>query len=103
MRRLGITPLTGAEKQKRHRERVKARLAEAEKLKLRLANTSAAPYLLARCSAVLEELGADAEERSALLREFEGFDAEIAALLRARAEVALAHLRSKGRRRGSRL
>jgi hypothetical protein len=98
MRKLGTNPLTGAEKQKRHRERVKARLAEAEKLKQRLADVCALPYLLQRCDAVLSELGADAEERAALAGGFEKLDAEISALVRERAGEALGDLRSKGRR-----
>ncbi len=100
MRRLGHQPLTGAEKQKRHREKVKARLAEAETLKRSFADggANALFYLPQRLDAVLAELGANAEERAALVGRFDDLDAEIFAVIWERAAEALSDLRSKGRR-----
>jgi hypothetical protein len=74
MRKLGAQPLTGAEKQRRHRERVKARLAEAERLKILLVPGPGQGVrdLPAIYDHILNELGATHEEREALRAEVEG-------------------------------
>lgn len=67
MKKLGPTALTGAEKQRRHRERVKARLAEAERLRrLIRGDEGLLPGFAAFYEALLVEAGASPDEREAL-------------------------------------
>jgi hypothetical protein len=104
MRRLGDKPLTGAEKQKRHREKVKARLAEATALKAyalaRDLTSGELAGLRAFYVSLLLELGASAEEAEMLTATLADAQVEIAALLRARGQAALAGLRGRKRKRG---
>ena len=127
MRRLGDKPLTGAEKQKRHRERVKARLEEAAALKERflardlehdlgreLAQENLAQENLAQAfgaagapaglsayyGSLLRELGASAEEAQALTATLADAQGELALLLRARGQAALENWRARKKRCG---
>jgi hypothetical protein len=97
MRRLGPQPLTGAEKQRRHRERVKARLAEADRLKAIFSDApDGAPLgLSALYDSILSELGASREEREALSGNAGAILAELRAALEARAHNELDNLRAK--------
>lgn len=99
MRRLGPQPLTGAEKQRRHRERVKARLAEAERLKALLANgpSNVLQGLSSFYDNILGELGATADERDALKAELPTIQSELRAVLEARAQNDLEWIREKER------
>jgi hypothetical protein len=99
MRRLGPQPLTGAEKQRRHRERVKARLAEAERLKALLANgpSNVLQGLSSFYDNILGELGATADERDALKAELATIQSELRAVLEARAQNDLEWIREKER------
>jgi hypothetical protein len=92
-------PLTGAEKQRRHRERVKARLVEAEALRARLgaAEAGALASLRVYCEAVLVEVGADFGEREAFAGKRAAIEAEIDALIRERCARGLEQLRAKRR------
>lgn len=101
MRRLGPLPLTGAEKQRRHRERVKARLAEAERLRALFADGQghALPGLSAVYDHILNELGARPDEREALKGQIEAIQTELRAVLEARARNDLEHMRAKQRKR----
>lgn len=101
MRKLGASPLTGAEKQRRHRERTKARLAEAERLKSLFAGADGAgfPGLAALYDSLLTSLGASADERAALNAGVEAIAADLHAALAARAGDDLARLREDKRRR----
>ncbi len=96
LRRLGETPLTGAEKQKRHRERVKARLAEAAALRARYGGVGGAlaglPDFFA---AMLRGQGASEEEVALLCADLAAVEAEAAALLRGAAEKSLETLRAR--------
>ncbi len=105
MRRLGPTALTGAEKQRRHREKVKARLAEAERLKAVFAGAddSDSGAVAALYDSILAERGAELEERDALRSAATAAEAEIRAVLEARAEKDLAALRERRRGRASSL
>jgi hypothetical protein len=104
MRRLGPLPLTGAEKQRRHRERVKARLAEAERLKALLGvdQGNIIPGLVVFYDHILAELGAAVEERELLKGEAPNIQNEIRAALEARARHDLQRVRATKRRRESR-
>jgi hypothetical protein len=99
MRQIGIRPLTGAEKQRRHRERVKARLAEAERLKALLDHGRGDPLhgLAVFCDNILEELGAATEERDLLKVELPAIQGEIRAALEARARSDLEKARATAR------
>lgn len=102
MRKLGLKPLTGAEKQRRHREKVKARLAEAERLRQRLGDGAAAslPGLGDFYEAILVELGAGPDERGALGENIDVLRSLVDELVRQRAGRELDELRA--RRRASR-
>ena len=94
MRRLGDKPLTGAQKQKRHREKVKARLAEAELLKAReSAAPGGIPGLESFYRDLLRELGATPEEENRLAEGAGSFQQDIVAALRKRGHAALDALR----------
>jgi hypothetical protein len=97
MRRLGPQPLTGAEKQRRHRERIKARLAEADRLKAIFSQApgGVAPGLSALYDNILSELGASREEREALAGNAGAILAELRAVLEARAHNDFDNLRAK--------
>ncbi|MDI9847161.1 hypothetical protein QM467_03685 [Rhodoblastus sp. 17X3] len=99
MRKLGASPLTGAEKQRRHRERTKARLAEAERLKSLFAgeDRGAFPGLAALYDSLLTGLGASADEREALAAGVGAVAADLHAALAARAGDDLAQLREDKR------
>jgi hypothetical protein len=105
MRKLGPQPLTGAEKQRRHRERVKARLAEAERLKALLVSSpgNGLPGLSAVYDHILDELGAAFGERETLRAQVGGIQSELMAVLEARARNDLEHLRAKRHKRKSSL
>jgi hypothetical protein len=104
MRRLGPEPLSGAEKQRRHRERVKARLAEADRLKARFgAPSKDLPGLRVFYQAVLAEFGAKPEECARLSENIELLRAQIGDLARQSAEGALEALRANRRKAGSSL
>ncbi|MCW2283085.1 hypothetical protein M2323_000768 [Rhodoblastus acidophilus] len=93
MRRLGERPLTGAQKQKRHRERLKARLAEADSLKAReQAVGGDILAVIAFYRDLLRELGASAQEAEQIAGG-PGFQDDIVALLRLRGQAALDALR----------
>jgi hypothetical protein len=100
MKRLGPQPLTGAEKQRRHRERVKARLAEAERLKSLLSGGESLelPGIGALYESLLAEAGATADEREALRARLPAAQAEIRAFFKAKAEADLARLREERRK-----
>jgi hypothetical protein len=102
MRRLGAAPLTGAEKQRRHRERIKARLAEAARLSARL-GAGEANETMALYDSILTGLGATDDEREALAGAATGLQAEWRAFLAARAGDDLARLREDRRKRRSSL
>ncbi|MCW2273539.1 hypothetical protein GJ654_05140 [Rhodoblastus acidophilus] len=90
---MGETPLTGAQKQKRHREKVKARLAEADSLKAREKTSPGdIPGLTGFYRDLLRELGASPEEAEQIAGGA-GFQDDIVALLRKRGKAALAALR----------
>jgi hypothetical protein len=104
MRKLGAQPLTSAEKQRRHRARTKARLAEAERLKRLFAGDDGAgfPGLAALYDSLIAGLGASLEERDALNAGVGSVAADLFAALAARAGDDLARLRDdKLRRRTS--
>jgi len=104
MRRLGPEPLSGAEKQRRHRERVKARLAEADRLRARLgASSEKLAGLEEFYRAILMELGAKPEECASLSEDIDGLRAQIGDLARQSAERALEALRAKRRKTRSSL
>lgn len=95
-------PLTGAEKQRRHREKVKARLAEAARLSERLAagerDSASALY-----DAILGEFGASDDEREALGSAAAAAQTDWRAFLTQRARDDLARLRDERRKRRSSL
>jgi predicted nucleic acid-binding Zn-ribbon protein len=98
--------LTGAEKQKRHREKVKARLAEveAEALQARAAQAPGEiPGLKRFYEGLLRELGATAEEAKQLSEAVASFQGDLVALLRERGQAALEALRRQRARSGSSL
>jgi hypothetical protein len=95
-------PLTGAEKQRRHREKVKARLAEAARLCERLAE-SEADAASGLYDAILAELGASDDEREMLAAGVAAAQAEWRAFLMQRARDDLARLREERRKRRSSL
>jgi hypothetical protein len=101
MHKLGASPLTGAEKQRRHRERTKARLAEADRLKSLVAGDDGAgfPGLSALYNSLLTGLGASADEREALNAGVGAIATDLHAALAARAGEDLAQLREDKRRR----
>ncbi len=105
MRKLGPQPLTGAEKQRRHRERVKARLAEAKELRAQLDGDLGPNFLGLGVfyDSILAELGAAAEEREALTANLESFCEELRDFARQRGEKELAALRARRRRAGGSL
>jgi DNA repair ATPase RecN len=104
MRRLGPEALSGAEKQRRHRERVKTRLAEADRLKARFcAPGDDLPGLRAFYQAVLAELGAKPEECASLSEDIHRLRAQIGELARQSAEAALEALRANRRKARSSL
>jgi hypothetical protein len=98
MRQIGPRPLTGAEKQRRHRERVKIRLAEAERLKALLADGAGDGLagLAAFYDNILGRLGAVAEERNLLMAEVPAIQCELHATLEARARNDLERMREAG-------
>jgi len=97
MRKLGEKALTGAQKQKRHRERVKARLAEAEALKARMESAPGGiPGLKGFYHDLLRELGANAQEAKQLSEAAASFQEDIVVSLRKRGQAALAALRRQG-------
>ncbi|MGO8737701.1 hypothetical protein [Rhodoblastus sp.] len=101
MRQIGPRPLTGAEKQRRHRERVKTRLAEAERLKA-LLGVDDGEFCsgLAVCyDNVLANIGAAMEERDLLKAELPAIQGEMRAVLEARARNDLDRLRQGASRR----
>lgn len=100
MRKLGPEPLTGAEKQRRHRAKVKARLAEAEELKARLDGGLGSNFIGLRAfyESILAELGAAPEEREALIGDLEALSGELREFARQRGEKALAALRARRRK-----
>jgi len=100
MRKLGPQPLTGAEKQRRHRERVKARLAEAERLKALLANGpgNVLPGLYTFYDNILAERGATPDERELLHGQLATIQSELRAVLEARAQNDLESLRNRQRK-----
>jgi redox-regulated HSP33 family molecular chaperone len=100
MRKIGERPLTGAEKQKRHRKRVKERLAEAQTLKDRFTKSLSdeCPCIGEHFRTYLAKLGAAPEEIELLLGRTHALNEEVKALLRDRAETALDALRSERRR-----
>ena len=98
MRRLGETALTGAQKQKRHREKVKARLAEADWLKARAESAPGdIPGLKTFYRDLLRELGASTEEAKQLSEAATSFQEDIVASLRKRGQSALEALRRRKR------
>ena len=104
MRQIGTRPLTGAEKQRRHRERVKARLAEAERLKALLDDGRGDPLrsLAVFYDNILGELGAATEERDRLKVELPAIQGEMRAALEARARRDLEKARATARRDATR-
>ncbi len=104
MRQIGSRPLTGAEKQRRHRERVKARLAEAERIKALLthARSDFLPGLAAFYDNILGELGAATEERNVLKAELPAIEGEMRAALEARARKDLERARVAARKSATR-
>jgi hypothetical protein len=100
MRQIGSRPLTGAEKQRRHRERVKARLAEAERLKALLAVGTGefCSGLPAFYDNILADLGATMEERDLLKAEHPVIQSEIRTALAARARNDLERSRATRKR-----
>ena len=104
MRQIGNRPLTGAEKQRRHRERVKARLAEAERLKALLEDGRGDPLpgLAAFYYNILGELGAAMDERDRLKLELPAIQGEIRAALETRARGDLERARSTARKSATR-
>ncbi|MBB4198207.1 hypothetical protein CCR94_12400 [Rhodoblastus sphagnicola] len=104
MRRLGEKPLSGAEKQKRHRERVKARLAEAVALKARAeAAPGEIPGLKTFYEGLLRELGGSADEAKQLSQAAASFEEDIVSNLRKRGQAALVALRRQRAKTGSSL
>ncbi len=104
MRKIGPEPLTGAQKQRRHRERVKARLAEAEILRARLQGGVESPVgLIGFYEGALAELGANSDERLALCGDLRELLQDMRDLARRRAEDDLAALRAKRRKAGASL
>lgn len=101
MRKLGLQPLTGAEKQRRHRERVKARLAEADRLKAILAAGpgNVLPGLSAFYDNVLGEIGATPAEREALVAQLPTIQSDLRMFLLARAQTDLEQFRAMMRKR----
>jgi F0F1-type ATP synthase membrane subunit b/b' len=105
MRKIGERPLTGAEKQRRHRERVKARLAEAAALKEQLSETLGEDFpsvrvYLGNC---FDSMGATPDEKSALQARLDDITVELQDFLRDRAEQALDRLRGERRKARSSL
>jgi hypothetical protein len=96
--------LTGAEKQRRHRERIKARLAEADRLKSLLAqgDSDEAVCLGAVYDKMLSEFGATLAERETLKSGFSAVHAELRAVLETRARHDLDHLRGQKVKRKTR-
>jgi hypothetical protein len=100
---LGKTPLTGAQKQKRHREKIKARLAEADSLKAReKASKGDIPGLTGVYRQLLRELGASPEEAERIAEDA-GVHDDIVALLRRRGLAALEALRRPATQAGTSL
>jgi hypothetical protein len=84
MRELGEKPSTGAQKQKRHREGVKARLAEAVALKARAeSDPGGSPGLKTFCHGLLRALGASAHEAQRLSDAAASLQHDSAVILRA--------------------
>ncbi len=104
MRQIGSLPLTGAEKQRRHRERVKARLAEAERLKALLAvgDSVFCSGLAAFYDHILADLGAATAERDQLSAELPAIQSEVRAALEARARNDLERARAPARKSATR-
>ncbi len=100
MRQIGSRPLTGAEKQRRHRERVKARLAEAERLKalLGVGTSEFCSGLPAFYDNILADLGATMEERDHLKAEHPAIQREMRTALEARARDDLERARAPARK-----
>lgn len=97
----GGATTNGREKQRRHRERVKARLAEAERLKILLAPAPGEGVrdIPAIYDHILNELGATHEEREALRAEIGAIQSELRAVLEARARNDLERIRARQRKR----
>ncbi len=104
MRQIGSRPLTGAEKQRRHRERVKARLAEAERLKalLGVGTSEFCAGLAAFYDNILADLGATMEERDLLNAERPAIQSEMRVALEARARNDLERARATARKSATR-
>ncbi len=104
MRQIGPRPLTGAEKQRRHRERLKVRLAEAERLKALVADATGdgLPGLAAFYDNIVGRLGAAAEERDLLMAELPAIQSELRAGLEARARDDLERARATARNSATR-
>jgi tRNA A37 threonylcarbamoyltransferase TsaD len=93
---LGEKPLTGAQKQKRHREKVKAKLAEAQALKARADSAPGdIPGLKTFYLDLLRELGASAEEAKQICEAAASLQEDIVAALRKRGQAALEALRRR--------
>jgi len=100
MRKLGTAPLSGAEKQRRHRDKVKARLAEAARLKDLLDDGAG---FASWYEAALAELEVTAEERAALDLRAGAIEAQLRAALAARLAHELEQARDQRRKKGSSL
>jgi hypothetical protein len=104
MRKLGPTALTGAEKQRRHRERVKARLAEAERLRRLIGGDEGLlPGFAAFYEALLAEAGASPDEREALKDRAAAHQAAMRAAMEPRLCKEIVALRQTRRKHASSL
>jgi hypothetical protein len=95
--------LSGAEKQRRHREKVKARLAEGERLKALLGEGGLLPGFAVFCDALFDELGAAADEREALKSRAAALQAELRGGFEARLRDEIEILRERRRKQASSL
>ena len=102
MRRLGPEPLTGAQKQRRHRERIKARLAEAKIWREGLQG-GGLPGLGDFFKEILADLGATPDEGKALCGNLQPLLRDMREAARQRGERDLASLRAKRRKAGGSL
>jgi len=94
MRRLGETPLTGAQNQRRRREKIKAQLVEADVLEARQSTAAGEiPGLTGFYQNLLRELGASPEESTQICEAAATLQDDIVALLRKRGQAALDALR----------
>lgn len=104
MRKLGPEPLTGAQKQRRHRDRVKARLAEAEILRAKFQGEAGSLVGLGEFyEAMLREVGATPDESRTLCGDLADLLRDVQDAARQRGEKELAILRARRRKTGASL